>query len=560
MTVSRRKFLTSSSIGLGAFSLSNVQAKEPVPDKWDKTSDVVVVGLGGAGASAAVEAFDNGAKVLILEKQAKDHLYNNTRMSGGGFHCPDKDGDPKALKEYAKAMFSGENIPWKSEGEQAEVSDGLAQGWADYSPLNAEFLKMCDPEFHPLPRKANGAAFKNFPGAIESHYRAYSSSYSNKVNRYNAKDKPKAEKSRGEAFWNALYNGVLTRNIEVLYETPAQKLITDDDGAVIGIIAVNGEKKIRIKANKAVILCSGGFEYNKAMRKAFLEGPGETGWAFYGSPDNTGDGIIMGLAVGAGLQKVGKAAARMIMAVPVMHHGLKMGLDTPVVGSKNSILVDNYGNRFCSETKVIEDPSRYMFYKEAVHMNIDDLTYPRLPAWFICDDQLLGKRTLTDLGHSTAGFGFVPWTKDNQDAIKRGWILEASSIEELADKIKAQPDNKDRMVKENLVTTIAKFNDSCEKGSDEEFHRRANTLGPINQGKFYAVPLVAGGPNTKGGLAANGNREVLDWFGTPIPRLYAAGESASALKFVYQGGGNLTECIVYGRIAGKNAANLNNWS
>ena len=242
MTVSRRKFLTSSSIGLGAFSLSNVQAKEPVPDKWDKTSDVVVVGLGGAGASAAVEAFDNGAKVLILEKQAKDHLYNNTRMSGGGFHCPDKDGDPKALKEYAKAMFSGENIPWKSEGEQAEVSDGLAQGWADYSPLNAEFLKMCDPEFHPLPRKANGAAFKNFPGAMESHYRAYSSSYSDKVNRYNAKDKPKAEKSRGEAFWNALYNGVLTRNIEVLYETPAQKLITDDDGAVIGIIAVNGEK------------------------------------------------------------------------------------------------------------------------------------------------------------------------------------------------------------------------------------------------------------------------------------------------------------------------------
>ena len=249
----------------------------------------------------------------------------------------------------------------------------------------------------------------------------------------------------------------------------------------------------------------------------------------------------------------------MIMSVPIKHHGLNMGLDTPVVGSKNSILVDNYGNRFCSETKVIEDPSRYMFYKEAVHMNIDDLTYPRLPAWFICDDQLLSKRTLTDLGHSTAGFGFVPWTKDNQDAIKRGWILEANSPEELAAKIKAQPSNKDRMVTENFVKTIEKFNAACAKGVDEEFQRRANTLGPINTGKYYAVPLVAGGPNTKGGLAANGEREVLDWFGNPIPRLYAAGEIASALKFVYQGGGNLTECIVYGRIAGKNAANLKNW-
>ena len=326
----------------------------------DYDVDVLVIGGGGSGASAAIEAFDNGAKVLILEKQPKNHLYNNTRMSGGGFHCPDKDGDPVALKEYAKAMFSGENIPWKGEGEQEEVSEGLAQGWAKYSPLNAEFLKMCDPEFHPLPRKANGAAFKNFPGAMESHYRAYSSSYSDKVNRYNAKDKPKAEKSRGEAFWNALYNGVLTRKIDVLYESPAERLLTNNDGEVIGITAKVNGAPCTIKANKAVILCSGGFEYNKAMRKAFLEGPGETGWAFYGSPDNTGDGIIMGLAVGAGLQKVGKAAARMIMSVPIKHHGLNMGLDTPVVGSKNSILVDNYGNRFCSETKVIEDPSRYI--------------------------------------------------------------------------------------------------------------------------------------------------------------------------------------------------------
>ena len=123
MSVSRRKFLAGSSFGLGLFGISAAQAKEPIPSSWDKTYDVVVVGLGGAGASAAIEAFDNGAKVLVLEKQAKNHLYNNTRMSGGGFHCPDKDGDPKALKEYAKAMFSGENISWKSEGEQPEVSE-----------------------------------------------------------------------------------------------------------------------------------------------------------------------------------------------------------------------------------------------------------------------------------------------------------------------------------------------------------------------------------------------------------------------------------------------------
>jgi succinate dehydrogenase/fumarate reductase flavoprotein subunit len=84
-------------------------------------------------------------------------------------------------------------------------------------------------------------------------------------------------------------------------------------------------------------------------------------------------------------------------------------------------------------------------------------------------------------------------------------------------------------------------------------------MGPIDKPPFYALPLYAGGPNTKGGIAANAKREVLNWEGKPIPRLFTAGEISSALKFVYQGGGNLTECIVFGRIAGRNAAALKPW-
>lgn len=68
-------------------------------------------------------------------------------MSGGIFHCPFKDGDPKALKDYAQAMFSGENIDWKEEGEIPEYSEGLAQLWADLSPTNLEFLQSLDPAF-----------------------------------------------------------------------------------------------------------------------------------------------------------------------------------------------------------------------------------------------------------------------------------------------------------------------------------------------------------------------------------------------------------------------------
>ena len=94
----------------------------------------------------------------------------------------------------------------------------------------------------------------------------------------------------------------------------------------------------------------------------------------------------------------------------------------------------------------------------------------------------------------------------------------------------------------------------CAQGKDEEFGRRLEAAGVINKPPYYALPLYAGGPNTKGGISANAKREVLDWQGKPIPRLFTAGEISSAFKFVYQGGGNLTECIVFGRVAGENAA------
>ena len=106
---------------------------------------MVIIGFGGAGACAAIEAADAKAKVLILEKQPKETHYPNTRMSGGIFHSPDPTGDKAALKEYAKAMFSGENLPWKLEGEQPDVSDGLAEAWARVFPGEFGFFKKARP-------------------------------------------------------------------------------------------------------------------------------------------------------------------------------------------------------------------------------------------------------------------------------------------------------------------------------------------------------------------------------------------------------------------------------
>lgn len=93
--------------GLTVPSAFAAQAISPLPKKWDMTADVVVLGFGGAGATTAIVAAQNGAKVIVLEKNPQDAHISNTRMSGGIFHCPFKDGDPKALKEYAKAMVLG---------------------------------------------------------------------------------------------------------------------------------------------------------------------------------------------------------------------------------------------------------------------------------------------------------------------------------------------------------------------------------------------------------------------------------------------------------------------
>ncbi|MDY4163240.1 MAG: FAD-dependent oxidoreductase [Sutterella sp.] len=561
----RRQFLTGALggavAGMTVPSAFAAQATTALPKKWDLTADVVVLGYGGAGATTAIVAAQNGAKVIVLEKNPQDAHISNTRMSGGIFHCPFKDGDPKALKAYAKAMFSGENIEWKEEGEIPEYSDGLAQLWADLSPTNLDFLQSLDPEFIGGSQPGyDKASFPNFPGAKECRYNAYRATYTKRMKNFNQVSYkcPKKETSSGEAFWLCLEEGVKKQGdkIKICWETPAVELLKNAKGEIVGAVGVRAGKKVFVRAKKAVVLCTGGYEYSRAMRSAFLEGPGINGWAFYGTTSNTGDGIAMGMAVGAGLQKAGKSAERVIVPTQVKFNGMRLGSITPSVGSPNSIVVDNYGKRYEAETKVTDNPSRYFFYKAAVQFDISTLTYPRTPSWMIFDEKLRSSKPLVGLGISVVGFGLVDWDKDNLKAIESGLILKADTIEELAEKIRNHPENKKRMVPANLVETVKRFNRFCDDKKDADFNRRPATLGKVEQGPFYAMPLVAGGPNTKGGLLANADREVLTWEGKPIPHLYCVGEIASALKFVYQGGGNLTECLVYGRHCGKIVAKL----
>lgn len=523
--------------------------------KWNYETDVIIVGLGGAGGCAAIESHKYGSKVIILEKQPENKHYSNTRMSGGAFHSPEPSGEKEALKNYAKAMFSGENLSWKIEGDQPDYSEKLANIWAEYAPQNISFLQSLDPDFGVV--LFGKAAFPHFPGSKDSKYATFVGTYSKEVtkkysNNPDALNLPKELQQQGEAFHSCILNGLKKRDIEIHYSTQAKELISDDRGEIIGVRAEKNNKQFFYKAIKGVILTSGGYEYNKRMRRSFLEGPGVEGWAFYGTTENTGDGIAMALKVGAGLSKIGKAAARLITAVPVRKNDLKIGLVTPCVGKPNEIVVDNYGKRYANERRVTQNPISYHFYKEAILFDTDNLSYPRIPSWMIFDENLRTSEPLTYL--RVANYNSIPWTFDNMDAIEKGWILKASNIRNLALKIKNHVDNKGLMEEEILLSSVNRFNNFCKNGKDLDFGRNESTMRPVDKAPFYAIPLYLGGPNTKGGLLADDNRQVLDWKGIPIKGLYCAGEISSVFQFAYEGGGNLAECIVFGRIAGKSVS------
>lgn len=225
-----------------------------------------------------------------------------------------------------------------------------------------------------------------------------------------------------------------------------------------------------------------------------------------------------------------------------------------------------------NEALITKDPSRYFSYKNAVHMDIEKLEFPNNPSYMIIDEAKRTAAPLVNVTLSTCGFGVIPWDDKNQIAVDKGWLIKADTIEELAEKIRDTHHlNRGSMNPETLVETMEAYQRMVDTGIDEEFGRTSKTkdpltgeevdkgFQPISMPPFYAMPLVAGGPNTKGGLQTDGERRVVDWNNEPIPRLYSAGEMSSCFKFVYQGGGNITECIVCGRIAGENAAAETAW-
>lgn len=577
--LSRRNFLkgagfVGAAVALGGMAgCDNATQPQTDPSKiaWEHETDVVIIGFGGAGATAAVEVANAGKTAIVLEVDAYDTRLSNTRMSGGIFHSPDPTGDKQALKDYLRAMFSGENLTTKTEGEQSPLFiDSILDKFAEVQPTTKDFVAGLDPDVQIV--DFGGPAFPQFPGAEAAKYTTFIPSYNGGAGNpdFPNNQLSKFDTSNGLALMFALEYALDQRKdlVTILWETYGKELITDDKGMIIGVVALTGGVNgtpINIKAKRAVIITSGGYEYNEEMRRAFLEGPGITGWAFYGTTSNDGSGIRMAVEKGAQIAKAGKAASRMIFTCPdIKHNNLNVGSITEGVGTAGTFCVNAEGKRFMDETLITRDPSRYFSYKEAVKMDITKLEFPNIPSYLILDESRRLEGPLCSINGSTGGWGIIPWDEKNDVPVEKGWMFKADTFEELGQQIKDKHElNGGRMVVDNFVAAAQEYASIVQTGVDPQFGRELRrgeqAWKPVATPPFYALPIVAGGPNTKGGIQADGERHVIDWDNKVIPRLYTAGEVSSVFKFVYQAGGNITECLVCGRIAGINAAAEEPW-
>jgi succinate dehydrogenase/fumarate reductase flavoprotein subunit len=516
---------------------------------FDKTVDVIVVGFGDAGAVTAMTAHDAGAEVLIVEKQRADARRPNSRFSGGLFISP---ADVDAAEHYMLELY-------RINDDLYETDRALIRTWAEETSQNASWLLA-----------QGGACHRFLDRGEHRHIEGYDSIHLYKPD-MNAHPNGSGHSGWGWGLFKFLSDQVTSRGVQVMYGARAKWLLTNAAGDVIGVQVDDGTGLVNIGARKGVVLASGGFEFNDWLKLNFLR---VFPTRFYGNPENTGDGILMAQEVGAELWHMNSCAARLVAHFPESGYpggcpidiwgvegtdGVKVlngdvagaeAVNLPVADTEVTtaerempgvIFVDRYGKRFTSEVY-----RAHTLYYELTNLDSQRLTYPKIPSWWMFDDRRLKAAPLTPTFMGPTGpLQQIPWGADNQAEVERGWVLSASSIGELARKCGMEPSV--------LTETVQRYNASAADGYDPDFQRPASTMSPLEGPTYYAVQLWPGGPNTQGGPRRNADSQVMRVTGEPIPGLYSAGELGSIYGMLYpSGGGNISECLAFGRVAGRN--------
>ncbi len=486
-----------------------------MPQKWDVEADVVVVGFGAAGMATAVTAHELGAKVVILEKAPEGQEGGNTRVAGQGYL---NTSSAEQAVTYLNALCGPYTVP-----------QAMVQVWAEEMCRNNAWLESlgADPQEHQHPPV--GIEFPDLPGAdcVHKFHDGPTYGYSHT--------------------WNRFERLVKDRPIPILYETPGKQLIQHDSSKeILGVRARQGDRTIAVKARRGVVLTCGGFENNQDMIRNYL--PGVPYCYTSGTPYNEGDGITMAMSVGADLWHMNNyAGPSMALKVPDIRTSFSMqALHYSKQTPGGMIVVGPDAKRFADEKY------KTRHGKIPVHGSWLPLATP-CPMFLILDHTLFSAGPLYDKTPSHGWTQIVErydWSADNSVELAKGWIKTADSLAGLAAVV--------GLDQAALADTVARWNRGCAAQHDAEFGRSL-MLAPIVDGPFYAVELSPSMLNTQGGPRRNEKAQIVRPDGTPIARLYSAGELGSIYSYLYQGTGNIGECLAFGRVAGRNAVAETPW-
>lgn len=521
-TVSSQAFLKAlneaiAKASTGKGGLAEMQKIEAEKEKVIDT-DVVIVGAGGAGLSAAIEANANGKKVFIVEK-TEITGGNTSRATGGMNAAKTQHQDKNEFKEADKAGIE-KKIAVAKEKYPAlkQLVEKVEAQLKDYLLSSANKGYFDSKELFLLDTMVGGKGINNLElattlvekssSAIEwlatmgmklDDVGSFGGASVKRIHRPIVDGKTKAV---GSYLVPAMTKIVNEKKIEIVFGKEVKEILVKD-GAAVGVKADG----LTVNA-KSVVIATGGFGAN--LEKVTQIKPELKGFVTTNAKQMMGDGIWMAEKIGADVVDLNQ-----IQIHPTVEQETA-SLITEGVRGDGAILVNQDGKRFVNEVGTRDVVSAA------------EVKQPGGYAYLIFDDAMVKK------------------SGPLQGYIKKGFVKQANTYEELAKTLGIN--------EKTLTETMAKWNSNVNAQKDEEFGRTAFAA-QLDKAPFYAIKLSPGVHHTMGGLKINANAEVLNKEGKPIKNLYAAGEVTGGVHGANRLGGNaVADIIIFGRIAGENAA------
>lgn len=472
-------------------------------------AQICVIAAGPSGLSAAVQAAEDGAEVIVLEKAAAVGGAANMGMGPLGIGT-----------RYQKAQMIDISVEKAfnmfMDYTHYMVDARLVKRYFGQSAETIEWLEDMGVEFE--------GAFRYFPMAEAT---------------WHIVKTDKGIGPRAASFMNkALYEKALELGVTFLLETPATGILKDENGAVCGVMGVDKDgEEVKVEC-KAAIICTGGAGCNPEMIKQ------ETGFTFgkdmfnFAIPGIVGDGLRMAWEAGADHVPVRIEMAANMEGIDDLPQCI------PNIMLQPNLLVNQFGKRVMNE----EYMQNATYLSNVVSNQKDRVCYSIVDTSIVKDYIRHGVDVVSLVRTETDVSDFYDAVKMAQENGNSSFYI-ADTIEELAEQMGVDPDA--------LAETVDDYNDYCDS-VDEEFFKQKKYLRAVHKGPFYATRVRAGGYGTVGGIRINENCEACDPDFMPIPGLYAAGADSCNLyndSYMFLLPGNsMGYAVNTGRIAGMEAA------